>query len=67
MIISKYLREILVCPRCCEKISFHMEQIICNSCGKVGMLSNGVLNFNPLPGSNVENTFYNDENYKKGN
>lgn len=66
MIKSSFLRKILVCPQCSEQVSFHGDDILCNSCGKVGEIKNAILNFNTNPMTNAESAFYNDEDYKKG-
>ena len=66
MIKSSLLKEILVCPQCSAQITFHGDDVLCNSCGKVGQIKNSVLNFNTKSITSVERAFYNDEDYKKG-
>jgi SAM-dependent methyltransferase len=66
MIRSSFLKDILACPQCSAQISFPKDDIICNSCGKVGSVKNEVLNFDTYCMTSAESAFYDDEDYKKG-
>lgn len=66
MIRSSFLKNILVCPQCSAEISFLKDNIICNSCGKVGEMKDAILNFNTNGMTKIESAFYDDEDYEKG-
>lgn len=65
MIISDYLKNILVCPSCHMKLHLIENGILCSSCGQVGSYEHGVLNFKISPPDEIESDFYNDDDLNK--
>lgn len=65
MEISKSLKHALVCPNCHNELTNNGIDILCDSCGKVGSINDGVLNFISPTDKNVQPAFYNDDEYQR--
>lgn len=66
MIISEYLKQILVCPRCHMELLLSNGDFECSVCGKVGKIEKGVLNFISPCEKSAQTAFYKNDEYKKG-
>ncbi len=66
MVKSEYLKHSLVCPTCFSELTNHENEILCDSCGNVGNIIDGVLNFTPVNKLKNQPAFYDDHYYKEG-